>query len=81
MNAQLLQGITDGLQQQFDGAWLQMGQVEVFRIAQRRGHQQLVDRCATTKCEPALKTRVVEEIVQCPSNDQILLHLAGIRPR
>lgn len=80
IKVQPLQSVADCLQQGLDGAWLQIDEVDIFRIAQRLGHQEFVDGGATTECQLSLKSRMTEQIVQGSTDDQILFHLPRVWP-
>lgn len=55
-------------------------EINIFGIAKRPRKENFVDRSAAPECDPFRQERIVEQIAQCPTDDEILLDLSGFRP-
>ena len=59
---------------------LHLHQVDVFRIARLRLQIQLMQCRATSECQMLCQKRILIYRNQCPTDDQVLLHLSQTSP-
>jgi len=75
------QGLANGVDRGANGFWPHLHEVDILRISERLAKEELVDRGPAAERQVLGEHRLVEDVAQCPADDQVLFDLAWIWPR